>query len=66
MRILTLKLLPGLKWSGKLKVEQKRDDGYLVSFDAEDPSSTTERYVYDRTVLSADKLYEWTGWREPV
>jgi hypothetical protein len=63
---LTLPLKPGLAWRGKLKVEGREGAGYLVSFDAEiiDPE-VIERYVYDRTVLTAERLEAWTGWRDP-
>lgn len=61
-----LKLLPGLKWRGKLRIVAREPDGrYVVGFDAEDPKADPqERYVYDRTVLTAQQLKAWTGWEE--
>lgn len=58
----TLALLPGLRWKGKVRVECKEGDGYLVQFDAEivDPA-VLERIVYDRTVLTQKQLFDWTG-----
>ena len=65
MRSRSLKLKPGLRWRGKLTVESKVEGGYLVQFDAVivDPS-VLERFVFDRTVLTAEQLEAWTGWRE--
>jgi hypothetical protein len=57
----TLKLLPGLKWSGKMHVTGKVDGGYLVEFDAEGRANSRERYIYDRAVLTAQQIEEWTG-----
>lgn len=56
-----LKILRGRKWRGKLRVDGPCDGGYLVAFDAENPKSTYERFVFDRCVLSATKIAEWTG-----
>lgn len=58
---MTLKLLPGLRLEGKLRVIEPRQHGWLVAWDA---FSKQEKYhVYDRAVLSADKIFEWTGHR---
>jgi hypothetical protein len=65
MKPVTLKLLPGLRWKGKLRVIDKTYDGrYLVDFDAVSEMSLYESYIYDRTELTADQLREWTGWTE--
>lgn len=62
MRTRTLKLLPGLRWSGKLDVICRLADGrYIVQFDARNERSREERYVYDRTELTADQIERWTG-----
>lgn len=59
----TLRLLPGLRWKGKLVVLACTEGRYLVQFDAEevDPVSWA-RFVYDRTELSPVQLRRWTGW----
>lgn len=59
-----LDLLPGLRWAGHLTVLREHEDGYAVEFDATDAKATTERYVMDRTVLTAKQLCDWTGWKE--
>lgn len=63
---LTLKLLPGLRWRGKLTVTRRTEDGgYAVEFNAESPKADPqERWVYDRAVLTAKQLTDWTGWAE--
>ena len=61
MRRRTLELLPGLRWRGKLHVTGRTEGGYLVDFDAEDPTAVQERYVYDYTVLTAQQIEGWTG-----
>lgn len=63
---LTLPLLRGLRWRGKLRVLERRADGrYLIAFDAIDPKAPrSERVVYDHAALTADQLCAWTGWRE--
>jgi len=67
---LTLPLLPGLRWKGKLKVSARCQDGYPVAFDAEinrpepEVRNHPERYIFDRTVLTAKQLKDWTGWSE--
>jgi hypothetical protein len=69
-RPLKLKLLPGLRWKGKLTVRSREPDGYAVCFDAEinRPESEVrhnlERYIFDHAVLSAKQLVAWTGWSE--
>ncbi len=60
---IVIPLLPGLRWIGKLKVESKEDGGYQVQFDAEDPKSTNERFIFDRTVLTPTQVFDWTGVR---
>ena len=44
-----------------MHVTGRRGDSYTVEFDAEDPKATQERYVFDRTVLSAQQIEDWTG-----
>lgn len=59
-----LKLLPGLKWTGTIRVLSSDSDSYAVQFDAK---STDPRvgfpFIYDRAVLSARQLEDWTGYR---
>jgi hypothetical protein len=57
-----LALLPGLRWKGKLTVVQEDGAGYLVQFDAEivDPA-VSERFVFDRAVLTRQQVKDWTG-----
>jgi hypothetical protein len=62
---LTLKLLPGLRWTGKMRIREKLERGYLVDWDAEDPSAVYERCVMDRSVLSATQIEDWTGVKLP-
>lgn len=57
-----LKLLPGLRWSGELKILAERRDGYTVQFNAQGIDSGAVQYIYDRTVLTAKQLKDWTGW----
>lgn len=61
---LTLPLLPGLRWTGALRVTRFEADGSAcVEFDAEEPNADPqERYVFDRAVLTAKQLKDWTGW----
>jgi hypothetical protein len=62
---LKLDLPPGLRWRGKLTVTARAVDGYAVEFNAESPKADPqERYVYDRAVLTAKQLKDWTGWSE--
>lgn len=59
-----LALLPGLRWSGHMKVIMPLDDGrWLIDWDAEivDVPRGTERWVGDRAVLTAAQIEEWTG-----
>ncbi len=58
-----LPLLPGLRWAGKLRVLSREADGrYAVAFDAEDArADLQERFVYDRAILTAKQLKDWTG-----
>jgi hypothetical protein len=61
----TVPLLPGLRWRGKLTILSREPDGYAVAFDAVIvDTSVRERFVFDRTVLTAAQLEAWTGWRE--
>lgn len=64
--MMKLKLLPNLRWSGSLKVFGKEPAGYAVQFDAvvDAMPEGSERIVYDRAVLSAKQLEDWTGWKE--
>jgi hypothetical protein len=60
----TLAILPGRRWVGKLRVLQAAPEvgRYIVEFDAESPlADPQERYVYDRTTMSAKEIAEWTG-----
>lgn len=59
-----LKLLPGLRWKGELQILEKRKGGYCVGFNAEGMDSGQKQYIYDRTVLTAKQLKDWTGWSE--
>ena len=68
---LRLKLLPGLRWRGELTVVQRTaqaefaDIRYVVAFNAErTKAEPRERWVYDRAVLTANQLKDWTGWSE--
>lgn len=54
----TYPLLPGLRWSGKLKIVAIDPGGYVVGWDARDKNGT---YIYDRAVLTAAQIQEWTG-----
>lgn len=48
-----LKLLPGLKWKGSLKILSSDQDSYVVQLDAECTDPRVEfGIIYDRTVLS--------------
>jgi len=62
---LTLPLLPGLRWRGKLRVMRLGKDGSAdVEFDAEIVHpDVQDRFVFDRTTLTAKQLADWTGWR---
>ena len=64
-----LKIRSGLRWRGSLTVIERRgDDGYLVQFDAEvvGASAGSARHVYDRALLSAAQLVDWTGYALPI
>ncbi len=58
-----LALLPGLKWKGTVRVEERTDDGlWQVQFDAEATSpDVVQRYISDRTTLTDEQLKKWTG-----
>lgn len=61
-----LKLLPGLRWSGSLKVLGREPAGYTVAFDAVSVARDgSHLFIYDHAVLSAKQLEDWTGWKEP-
>jgi hypothetical protein len=53
-----LDLLPGLRWSGYLKILEERKGGFVVQFTAQ---SKTE-WIYDHTTLTPKQLKDWTGW----
>lgn len=58
----TLPILPGLRWAGKLKVETKVAGGYQCQFDAEDLRKDVKNpYIYDRYVLTTSQIHDWTG-----
>lgn len=65
---LKLPLLPGLRWQGTMTVEgpigitEEGAPTFLAHFDAEvlDPR-VIERFVFDRAVLSAKQIHDWTG-----
>lgn len=60
-----LALLPGLRWEGSLTVMSKEPTGYAVEFDAVAPQADPqERHVFDRAVLTAKQLKDWTGFEE--
>lgn len=57
-------LLDGLRWKGKLRVFELRDDGAFVEFDAEKTKATPgdpERFIFDRTFLTNKQFKDWTG-----
>lgn len=63
-----LPLLPGLRWKGKLTVEapnlgkRGKPDGWLVQWDAEETSPEIQaRFIYDRAILTAKQIKDWTG-----
>jgi hypothetical protein len=57
-----LALLPGLRWSGHLTVSRALDDGrWLVDWDAHDARCSTERWIGDRAVMTAEQIKDWTG-----
>jgi hypothetical protein len=59
-----LKILPGLKWKGSIKILSSDQDSYVVQFDAEDTDPRVEfKFIYDRTTLTARQLEDWTGYR---
>ena len=60
----TFPLLPGLRWSGKLRVLDVSAVGVAVEFDATDTTSTVERWVFDRATLTPKQFRDWTG-QEP-
>lgn len=62
-----LPLLPGLRWKGHLRFNGARlpDGRYPVAFDAEETDPKVyARYVFDRAILTAEQLKDWTGWSE--
>lgn len=56
-----LPLLDGLRWQGHLTINARDAEGFAVAFDAKDPKGDYERFIFDRTVLTAKQLREWTG-----
>jgi len=61
------KLLPGLRWKGKLRVTGVEPAGVAVQFDAEAPlAPPTERYVCDCAVLTPQQFQDWTGTEPPA
>lgn len=52
-----LPIKTGLKWEGHLTVTGKAVTGYFVSWDARNAAG----HIYDRCVLSADQVRDWTG-----
>lgn len=59
---MTVPLLPGLRWQGKMRIVGPHDDGYAVEFDAEAPKADPlERFVFDHAVLTAKQVCDWTG-----
>jgi hypothetical protein len=60
----TLKLLPGLRWTGSLTILGRHERGFVVGFNAEGIDSGEKQYIYDRAVLTPQQLKDWTGWSE--
>jgi hypothetical protein len=59
-----LKIKPGLKWKGHLRIIASDSDSYIVQFDAESTDPGVEfKFIYDRTVLTPRQLEDWTGYR---
>ena len=59
-----LKLLPGKRWEGTMRVGEQVKGGYVVDFDATVRGMATgERWVGDRTVLTAEQIDDGTGVR---
>ena len=56
-----LKLLPGLRWTGWMRVQGPIDGGYLVDWDAFDPKAEQAPYILDVAVLTAKQIHDWTG-----
>lgn len=58
-----LPLLPGLRWSGKLRVESRIDGDFVIAFDAEVVGAVEgdARFVYDRALFTPAQLLAWTG-----
>jgi hypothetical protein len=55
-----LQLLPGLKWEGSLRVQQRNGQGeFVVHFDARERNEGM--FVYDCKTLTAAQLAYWTG-----
>lgn len=59
-----LELLPGLRWKGSLSVVQRDGKKFVVQFNAQGIDSGAVQYIYDRTVLTAKQMKDWTGWSE--
>ncbi len=63
-RTTKLALLPDAKWDGHLTILRRQEADYAVEFDAVDPKARAERHVMDRTVLTPEQLFSWTGYKE--
>jgi hypothetical protein len=59
------KLLPGLKWSGRLRVLSIESKGIAVEFDAWGIDSGEKQYICDHTVLTPKQFTDWTGEEPP-
>lgn len=55
---MTVAILPGLKWRGKLTIKARADNGYVVGFNAQ---ARDDSWVYDCTVMTGEQLATWTG-----
>lgn len=60
-----LKLLSGLRWTGSMALLSADDGGYVVAFNAEGIDSGAKQFIYDRAVLTAKQVHDWTGWKKP-
>lgn len=62
---LTLDLLPGLRWQGKVKVWPKENGQYLCEFNAFAPKAEQGAcYIMDVGRLTPEQLKDWTGFSE--
>lgn len=60
------KLLPGLRWSGKLRVAAVELGRISVEFNATGTDSGRVTYIYDRAVLTPKQFTDWTGEPPPA